>query len=142
MGLKVASQIIVKRTCTIRVPLKGTAHRNEEIKVNFRVLKNSEEDELYNKTFVPPLREDFVSEADFRREMQSFEANQRLYSRQLLRKVVDSWDEDSNITDDNDQPMPFSPEALDDLLNLPYAVVGLVKSYREAIEGKQGAKGN
>lgn len=142
MSLKVAAEVIVKRTCTIRVPRDGTAHRDEQVKINFRIMKNAEEDALWAATMVPPLREDFSAEADFRRAMRDYEANQRKYARQLLTQVVAGWDEDSNITDAKDEPLPFSPEALSDLLDLPYAVNGLSKAYHDAVAGKSGAKGN
>lgn len=142
MGLKVASQICVNRKCIIREPVDGRAHRDHEVIVTFRILKNTEDDELYQRVFVAPLRSDFVTDEDYRRAMQEHEANSRTYGRQLLTEAIVGWPEKSGIDDAEGQPLPFSPEARADLLELPYAVVGLVKAYREAVEGKAGAKGN
>lgn len=142
MGLKVASQIRVDRKVIVREPVAGNAFRDQPIIVTFEVMTNSAEDELYKATFVEPLRADFVNDGDYRIALQQHEVNQRSYGRQLLRQVVVGWPEKAGIEDASGNPLHFSPEALSDLLELPYAVTAIVKAYREAIEGKSGAKGN
>lgn len=142
MGLKVAADVTVTRRCIIRIPVDGMAHRDEIIHVKFRIIHNSEEDELWGKVFTPPLRKDFADEGDFREALQAHEANQRTYARQLLTQAIVGWDEKSGIEDASGNPLPFSPDNLKALLELPYAVAGLTKAYHEAVAGKGGAKGN
>lgn len=143
MGLKVASQVIVRRKVIVREPSGGTAFKEHALQLDFLILKNSEEDALYRATFVAPLRTDFVAEEDYRRALSDHDANQRGYARQLLTKVIHGWPEkDSGIEDGQGNPLLFSAENLAELLELPYAVTALVKGYREAVEGKGGAKGN
>lgn len=61
----------------------------------------------------------------------------------LLREVVKGWGDEKGrggFTDDNDQPIPFSPEALDQLIDIPYVHIGLIRGYFDAANG--GKLGN
>lgn len=145
MGLKVASEVTVRRKAIIREPRDGSSFQDHPVKIDFTILANSEEDELYKQTFVAPLRADFVTEEDYRRAMQEHEAQARGYARKLLTKVIAGWPADkkeSGLEGADGDALLFSDDALAQLLELPYAVTGLVKAYREAVEGKGGARGN
>ncbi|MDG5497420.1 hypothetical protein [Niveispirillum sp. BGYR6] len=145
MGLKVASEVTVRRKAIIREPRNDHSFYDHSVKIDFTIMANSEEDELYKQTFVAPLRSDFVTDEDYRRAVQEHEAQARGYARKLLTKVVTGWPADkkeSGLEDANGEALAFSDEALAQLLELPYAVTGLVKAYREAVEGKGGQRGN
>lgn len=57
----------------------------------------------------------------------------------LLKTVVTGW---QGVVDEDDNPVPFSPAALDQLINIPYCRVGLVDAFLGSIGGDGARRKN
>lgn len=68
------------------------------------------------------------------------EAEQSLRQDDLLRSVCRGWD--NNVVDEDGQPVPFSPAALEQMLMFPFVRIGIYRAYSDSQIGQGAQKGN
>jgi hypothetical protein len=81
-------------------------------------------------------------------EVQRFTARFRLLPRQvmakhtgdpvgLLKEALVAW---SEVVDEGNRPVPYSADAADAMLAIPYVLTGLAEAYAEALSGAAARK--
>lgn len=119
----------VVREVTLHTPYSA---KPETIKVEFTILNNDRLKVLQDLMLSPPpeKRDDETMEAYGDRvkghatEVAKIPAN-------ILREAIVGWPDDSGIVDDDGQPVPYSETAKSLLLSYEFAVIGLMKYYRQ-----------
>jgi hypothetical protein len=119
--------LVVERKVKIDVPVAGQGCEVKEVKIKFKILKESEH-------AVPPTEADIARA----RELGMPDPHQRsLTNKELLLLAVVGWSEDS--FKESDAPdaasVPFSDEALKSLLEIPYVVYPLANAYFATASG-------
>jgi hypothetical protein len=54
---------------------------------------------------------------------------------EFMKRVIIGWDADSGIEDEDGRPLPFSPAALDLVLDHPWFLAAAVQAYNRALSG-------
>ncbi len=106
---------LVSWPCTIRVPLEGGKHQDQELTPRFRIITQGRINEFFS-----PHTGDGAPKGDAA----------------LLAEVIDGFD---GLKDDQGSPVP-DEVAKQSLLSLPYVIVGLVRGYLDMIGGGRTAK--
>ena len=109
--------ITVSRTVTIKKPVDGEAFKEEKFKATFEIIGQEEFQEI---TGVGSDLQAVLAHADT--------------DKALLRRVLVGWDGVNNEAKD---PIEFSEDVRDNLIDINYVKVGLVRAYMEAMNGRK-----
>lgn len=104
----------VSRVIEVREPLDGAAFKSHRVRVTFEILNKAEALEIVKQEDAP-----------------------------LLRRVVVGWGDESGrggFDDESGAPIPFSAEALEQVVEIPWIAAALVRGYFDAANG--GKLGN
>ena len=61
--------------------------------------------------------------------------DQKGTDRDLISRVCVGWDQ--TVCDESGEPIPFSEEALDSMVNIPYVRTAMVKAYLDCANGRK-----
>lgn len=100
---KVVKQYAFKAVVTVRVPNEHGKYSVQTFTAHFQVLPQAELNELFAKNSTVDVP--------------------------LLKRVLTGWEPD--LVDENGEPLPFSEETRDAIINIPFARAGLVDTYFE-----------
>lgn len=135
MGYRPGKILQVDWPVTIPVPADGGKWEDVRIRVTFQVMRRSEVDAFYQDIRQEPLRPEGMNDADWSK----LQANhiKRLQAAQVifLRKVVVGWPANAGIEDADRQPLPFSAEALDAMLDDVFVAKAMDAAYVEMVNG-------
>lgn len=112
---KIAKSRCVKWPVTISVPQSGGTVQKHKIEAEFDLLTQSRLQEV--------MAADRNDDGDAA----------------LLREVLLGWD---GVADEAGQPVEFSDEARNDLVDIPYVRAALIRGYFEAASGNAAARKN
>ena len=131
MKFRPSKTIIVCRKLTIKDP-DGVSEEVSEAFVDMKVFRQSEIDTFFENLRKMPERGDETDEAWARVLSDKLKAvNQP--NVELLKAMIVGWPDDSGIEDEDGKPLPFSPAALANLLDHPWAVVAGMDAYHRSI---------
>jgi hypothetical protein len=138
---KLTDEIRVTRELRIQVPRDGTRlFETKNIKVTFRILANSEEEQMVDDVVSPvesPGPDASAAElAAFEAARRQKDRRARTFVAELLRTVVVGWPDDSGIADEDGKPLAYTPERRDQLIDVPFVQSALITAYRDACAGK------
>ncbi len=110
---------VVDRSCTVLMAMR----------------RASEAAQFFEALRTPPVRADGQSDEAWALTQKA--AFQRLArsDASFLKTVIVGWDEGSGIEDDDGRPLPYSPEAVDLLLDHDWFVTAAVQTYNRASSG-------
>lgn len=112
---KIAKDRRIKWPVTISVPQSGGTVQKHKIEAEFDLLTQSRLAEV--------MASDRNADGDTA----------------LLREVLVGWE---GVADESGQPVEFSAETRDDLVDIPYVRAALIRSYFEAASGNAAARKN
>lgn len=73
-------------------------------------------------------------------ELKAIQEELRLHDLDAVRAVIRGWGED--VVDADEQPLPFTPENLEEVLKHPRVQTALARAYKEAISEDKARLGN
>lgn len=109
---KFSAKPIVTWPVVINVPLDGGVTRQIKIRAKFEILTSPEHNEIYDGGGT---------------------------DHDLLRRVLKDWE---GMPGSDDQPVQFSPEALEEAIAMPFVRASFIEAYVNASVGKAAARKN
>lgn len=129
------------RAVTIKVPIaEGDGIERKKLKVTFSVMPSTEFNALLDAALSKPTRSEGMTDEQYGAALMDADRKARNFYLDHMREVVVGWPDDSGIVDQGGRPVPYSPEAKEVLLNIPYVLDGIKAHYDAMIAGTAPAK--